>query len=414
MKNNNIPAIRFKGFTEAWEQCKLGELGSTYTGLSGKTKEDFGHGDGKFITYMNVFSNPISNIEMVEPIEIDVKQNTVLSGDIFFTTSSETPEEVGMASVLVENPQNMYLNSFCFGYRPNIKLDPYYMGYMLRSTDFRKNMILLAQGISRYNISKTKAMELNVSIPVLEEQSKIGLLFKELNNLITLHQRKYEKLINIKKSLLEKMFPSDGESIPKIRFRGFAEAWEQRKYSDIAIIKRGLTYSPNNITNDGIRVLRSSNINDDQFVIYEDDVFVNPNAVNIDKVENGDILITSANGSPRLVGKHAIIRDLKENSAVHGGFMLISRAANYEFVNASMSSNWYREFLSVNVAGGNGAIGNLNATELENYELLIPINNEQIKIGELFSRIDSLITLHQRKYEKLKNIKKSLLNKMFV
>jgi len=142
-------------------------------------------------------------------------------------------------------------------------------------------------------------------------------------------------------------------------------------------------------------VLRSSNINDDQFVIYEDDVFVNPNAVNIDKVENGDILITSANGSPRLVGKHAIIRDLKENSAVHGGFMLISRATNYEFVNASMSSNWYREFLSVNVAGGNGAIGNLNATELENYELSIPINNEQIKIGELFSRIDSLITLHQ-------------------
>ena len=106
-------------------------------------------------------------------------------------------------------------------------------------------------------------------------------------------------------------------------------------------------------------MLRSSNINDDQFVIYEDDVFVNPNAVNIDKVENGDILITSANGCPRLVGKHAIIRDLKENSAVLGGFMLISRATNYEFVNASMSSNWYREFLIVNVAGGNGAIGNL-------------------------------------------------------
>lgn len=167
----------------------MGKIGSTYTGLSGKTKEDFGHGDGKFITYMNVFSNPISNIEMVEPIEIDGKQNTVLSGDIFFTTSSETPEEVGMASVLVENVQNMYLNSFCFGFRPNITLDPYYMGYMLRSTNFRKNMILLAQGISRYNISKTKTMELNVSIPVLEEQSKIGLLFKELNNLITLHQR---------------------------------------------------------------------------------------------------------------------------------------------------------------------------------------------------------------------------------
>ena len=96
----------------------MGEVGTTYTGLSGKTKDDFGHGEGKFITYMNVFSNAISDLNMVEPIEIDNRQNEVKAGDVFFTTSSETPEEVGMSSVLLENSDNTYLNSFCFGYRP--------------------------------------------------------------------------------------------------------------------------------------------------------------------------------------------------------------------------------------------------------------------------------------------------------
>ncbi|WP_198947450.1 restriction endonuclease subunit S [Megasphaera sp. ASD88] len=97
-----VPEIRFAGFTEAWEQRKLGDIGQTYTGLSGKTKEDFGHGEASFITYMNVFSNPVANPNMIEPIEIDQKQNEVKVGDVFFTTSSETPDEVGMTSVLLE------------------------------------------------------------------------------------------------------------------------------------------------------------------------------------------------------------------------------------------------------------------------------------------------------------------------
>ena len=164
----------------------------------------------------------------------------------------------------------------------------------------------------------------------------------------------------------------------------------------------------------GIRVLRSSNIDEEFFNVFEDDVFVKESAANIDFIKVGDILITSANGSPRLVGKHAIIKDIDENSAVHGGFMLVARTNNFEFLNASMSSNWYRKFLVVNVAGGNGAIGNLNATELSNYSFLVPSDIEQNQIGALFCKLDNLITLHQRKYEKLKNIKKSLLERMFI
>ena len=185
----NVPEIRLAGFTDAWEQCKLGDIGETYTGLSGKTKEDFGHGQARFVTYMNVFSNPISNPEMTEPIEIDPKQNEVEVGDVFFTTSSETPEEVGMSSVLLEKRGETYLNSFCFGFRPSEKIDSYYLAYMLRTESAREKIILLAQGISRYNISKNKVMEIAVSLPSLDEQRLIGQYFRQLDNLITLHQR---------------------------------------------------------------------------------------------------------------------------------------------------------------------------------------------------------------------------------
>ena len=184
-----VPEIRFNGFTHDWEQRKLGDMGSTYTGLSGRTKEDFGHGDAKFITYMNVFSNPVANLDMTESVEIDSKQNCVKAGDVFFTTSSETPEEVGMSCVMSENADNIYLNSFCFGYRPTEKFDLNYLAYVLRAESFRKEMTFLAQGISRYNISKNKVMEVEISIPSLDEQSRVGQYFSDLDHLITLHQR---------------------------------------------------------------------------------------------------------------------------------------------------------------------------------------------------------------------------------
>lgn len=197
-------------------------MGQTYTGLSGKTKDDFGHGQARFVTYMNVFSNPISNPEMTEPIEIDPKQNEVEVGDVFFTTSSETPEEVGMSSILLEKRGKTYLNSFCFGFRPSEKIDSYYLAYMLRSESTRAKIILLAQGISRYNISKNKVMEIAVSLPSLDEQKMIGQYFSQLDNLITLHQRQ----------LFLHSTPDISLSVRLIH-PFYTSSWEQRKLSEI-------------------------------------------------------------------------------------------------------------------------------------------------------------------------------------
>lgn len=157
--------------------------------MTGKTKEDFGHGNGRFVTYLNVFANPVSDTSKVEAIEIDNFQNEVKYGDVFFTTSSETPEEVGMSSVWLGNSENTYLNSFCFGFRPTEKIDPYYLACMLRSNDIRKKITFLAQGISRYNISKSKMMGIEISVPKEEEQRLLGAFFHNLDDLITLHQR---------------------------------------------------------------------------------------------------------------------------------------------------------------------------------------------------------------------------------
>lgn len=201
--------------------------------------------------------------------------------------------------------------------------------------------------------------------------------------------------------------------VPKLRFPGFTEDWEQRKLNDFVTIRRGLTYKPSDIAENGIRVLRSSNIDEDQFIKSNDDVFVNIDAVNIPFAKNGDILITSANGSSRLVGKHTIINDIAENSAVHGGFMLLAESNNPLFTDALLSSNWYKRFINTYVAGGNGAIGNLSKSDLESQSVMVPSEHEQIKIGQWYGSINQLITLHQRKLEHLILKKKSLLQKLF-
>lgn len=181
--------VTMRPLASSWEQRKLGDCGSAYGGLSGKTKEDFGHGAAKFVPYTNVFDNPITDSNRLESIERDSKQNEVRYGDALFTVSSETPEEVGMSSVWLSDQPNVYLNSFCFGYRQDGSFDSRYLAYMLRSRGVRSDLTLLAQGISRFNISKNKVMELEVPYPGLKEQAQLGLFFERLDNLITLHQR---------------------------------------------------------------------------------------------------------------------------------------------------------------------------------------------------------------------------------
>lgn len=205
----------------------------------------------------------------------------------------------------------------------------------------------------------------------------------------------------------------ESKVVPNVRFKGFTDDWKQRKFGDVVQVRRGLIYKPSDVQETGVRVLRSSNINEDTFVCGNDDVFVNPKTVNIDTVKQNDILITSANGSSRLVGKHALIKGIPNESAIHGGFMLLGRTKNYDFINASMNSSWYIRFINIYVTGGNGAIGNLSKSDLDEQLILVPSDLEQKKIGVYFANLDHLITLHQQKITLLTKLKKAMLEKMF-
>ena len=406
MNNMKKPKIRFKGFTDDWEQRKLGEMGQTYTGLSGKAKDDFGHGQARFVTYMNVFSNPISNPEMTEPIEIDPKQNEVEVGDVFFTTSSETPEEVGMSSILLEKRGKTYLNSFCFGFRPSEKIDSYYLAYMLRSESTRAKIILLAQGISRYNISKNKVMEIAVSLPSLDEQKMIGQYFSQLDNLITLHQRKYEKLQIIKKSMLENCFPKNGEKVPKIRFFGFTGDWEQRKVGEVIE-----DYVEKTTVQNQYPVLTSSQ---QQGIVLQEDYFADRQVTTNDNVgyyvlPRGYFTYRSRSDTDLFVFNRNNLIDKGIISYYYPVFRPKNVDSNFLL---RRLNNGIRSQVSMAAEGTGQHV--LAHSKLKSMEFLVPSVPEQKLIGAYFEILDHLITLHQSELEKLQKIKKSLLERMFV
>lgn len=393
MNDKQKPSIRFKGFTEAWEQRKAKELCSISTGKS-NTQDRIE--DGKYPFYVRSPIVERSNRYLFDEEAVLTVGDGVGTGKVFHYVNGK-----------YDLHQRVYR---MFGFSEEISAKYFYYYF---SNHFYDRVMAMTAKTSVDSVRYEMIADMEISLPNKQEQICISMLFEQLDNLITLHQRKYDKLVNVKKSMLEKMFPRDGKNVPEIRFSGFTEAWEQRKFSELAKTRRGLTYSPTNIRENGIRVLRSSNIDEDCFVCSDEDVFVVSNAVNIPYVCNGDILITSANGSTRLVGKHAIIRGIADKSAVHGGFMLLASAQNPEFVNALMGAPWYAKFIGLYVAGGNGAIGNLNKNDLDEQIVFVPSNAEQKVIGTYFRNIDNLITLHQREVEKLQNIKKSCLEKMF-
>ena len=399
-EKTNVPEIRFAGFTDPWEQRKLGNCGTTYSGLSGKTKEDFGHGSARFVPYTNVFDNPLTDTKRLEAVEIDSSQNKIAYGDVFFTVSSETPDEVGMSSVWLSDQEDVYLNSFCFGYRQDSTFDSHYLAYMLRSSSIRSNLALLAQGISRFNISKNKVMELSVPVPSAVEQKQIGQYFARLDNLITLHQRKYDKLCAVKKSMLDKMFPKPGETEPEIRFAGFTDPWEQRKLGEIAPVTMG--QSPNGACytdnpNDVVLVQGNADLKDG---------WVSPRVwtTEITKTAKSGDLIMSVRAPVGAMGKTAY--DVVLGRGVAG-------IVGNEFLFQALSKKEAEGYWSTVSAGS--TFDSINGDELRSTPIDCPRSETECEaIGNCLSKVDYLITLHQRELNLLKNTKKSLLDKMFV
>ena len=386
-------SYRFADYTEPWEQRKLGDVGETYTGLSGKTKEDFGHGEGKFITYVNVFNNPLTDLYGLDSVEIDDKQRRVQYGDVLFTTSSETPEDVGLSSVWLGREDNVYLNSFCFGYRPKKDIfDLYYLAFVLRSFSVRREFMLLAQGISRFNISKTKVMDMSINVPSLPEQTAIGSFFQDIDQLISLQQRKLEVLNEQKKTYLKLLFPAKGQTKPALRFAGFVDDWKEVKLGEVTDIKTGGRDVQDSVE-DGLY----------PFYIRSEEV----KRINSYSFDGEAILVP---GEGRL---GEIFHYANGKFDVHQRVYKISNFTdvNAKFVLQQMKKDFKQHAMRNTVKA---TVDSLRLPTIQSFTVFVPTLPEQEAIGAFFQDLDKAIAKQEEKVNQLKESKQTLLRKMFI
>lgn len=201
---------RLEGFDSPWTEKSIGEIGYTFSGITGKGKADFGHGRSRYISFLNVLNNPYINTDILEPVDIDPiseNQNEVRKGDLFFNTSSETPEDVGTCSTLLTDVENVYLNSFCFGYRlEDEEMSGLFLSYYFRSAIGRKEMTMLAQGATRYNLSKENFNKIVVTVPpTKKEQDRIASILTAMDKEIAALEAERDKYKNIKQGMMQKL-----------------------------------------------------------------------------------------------------------------------------------------------------------------------------------------------------------------
>lgn len=398
------PSYRFGEYTEPWEENKLGEVSTSFSGgtPAAGNKKYYG-GEIPFIRSAEINLDKTELFLTKEGLD-NSSAKLVKKGDILYALYGATSGEVGISKI------NGAINQAILSIIPKTNYTSEFIMQWLRLQ--KKNITDKYLQGGQGNLSGSIVKELGIFFPSHPEQTSIGSFFQDIDQLISLQQRKLEVLKEQKKTYLKLLFPAKGQTKPALRFAGFEDDWKEVKLGEIAELKRGLTYKPTSVVENGIRVLRSSNIDGDVFKKQEDDVFVEDSSVTIPYVQFGDILITAANGSSKLVGKHAIIEDSEK--MVHGGFMLLARSKQYKFLNALLSSEWYSRFINVSVAGGNGAIGNLSKSNLEKEIVLCPTIPEQEAIGSFFQDLDKAIAKQEEKVNQLKESKQTLLRKMFI
>lgn len=286
------------------------------------------------------------------------------------------------------------------------------------NTDTHKNFAMnISTGDGRNNYNLKDYYECVVPVPSLDEQNKISDFIKNINHLITLYQCKVDKLTAVKKSMLEKMFPKNGRDVPEIRFKGFTEAWEQRKLSSLCDkFTDGDWIELKDQSNSGVRLIQTGNVGVAEYLDkpnnkkwISNDTF---EALHCEEVFEGDILISRL---PEPAGRACILPNLSSKmiTAVDCTIVRVSKDTSNKFLLQYLSSQKYFDEVNTCLAGGTRQ--RISRSNLANFDVAIPVKkSEQEVIGIYFENLDHLITLYQRKLEKLQNIKKSMLEKMFV
>ena len=389
MNDKQKPSIRFKGFTEAWEQRKVSDMFKITRGnVLPVTMTAESQSDEK--------PYPVYSSQTKEQGLMGYYKEYLFEDAITWTTDGANAGTVNYRS------GKFYCTNVC--------------GVLL--SDNNKANQMVSEALNRVSksyvsyVGNPKLMnnvmaDIEIKVPCSSiEQEKIGKYFEQLDHLITLHQRKYDKLVNVKKSMLEKMFPRDGKNVPEIRFSGFTEAWEQRKLGELGEILTGSTPSTTQTeyySDDGIPWVTPTDINAN--LIYDTPKKLSEEGAEIGRVVPANTILCTCIAS---IGKNALL-------TVKGSFnqqinSLTPSKENDAYFLLTESELWSNTMKRM---AASGTMQIVNKTEFSELQTMVPSLPEQQQIGEYFRNLDHLITLHQRQVEKLQNIKKACLEKMF-
>ena len=403
MSNDIQPEIRFPGFTEDWEQRKLGDITESFSGGTPTAgKSEYYGGDIPFIRSGEI-SSELTELFITENGLNNSSAKMVKAGDILYALYGATSGEVSISRI------NGAINQAILAIRPTKNDNSYLIVQWLRK---QKDTIISTylQG-GQGNLSGSIVKDLVITLPQdKEEQNKIGAFFKQLDDTIALHQRKLDLLKETKKGFLQKMFPKNGAKVPEIRFPGFTEDWEQRKLGELATIVRGASPRPIQDpkwfdTESDVGWLRIADVTEQDGRIYYLEQHISKLGQEKTRVLVEPHLLLSIAAT---VGK-PVVNYVK--TGVHDGFLI--------FLNAIFDREFMFQWLEMfrpkwQKYGQPGSQVNLNSELVRNQEILIPNNEEQQKIGSFFKQLDDTIALHQRELDVLKETKKGFLQKMFV
>ena len=419
----NTPKIRFKGFKDDWEQRKFDEVFDCTVPNNTLSRAELSYDEGSVLNvhYGDVLIKYGSVLD-VQKDEIpriphrcreDFNGALLQDGDVIIADTAEDETtgkacEIGnlQGSAIVSGLHTMVC-------RPRYRMALGYLGYYLNSNAYHHQLLPLMQGIKVLSLSRSNIQKTRVSYPAaVKEQQLIAKYFSQLDHLITLHQRKCDETKQLKKFMLQKMFPKNGEKNPEIRFEGFTDDWEQRKAIDIADYSKGNGYSKGDLADAGTPIILYGRLYTKyQFAISEVDTFAVPR--NGAVYSQGNEVIVPASGETA--------EDIARASAVEKSGVLLGGDLNilrpFDFMNplflALAISNGEPQKELAKKAQGKSVV-HIHNTDIQEVTIAYPSKTEQDRIVSVFRQLDNLITLHQRKCEKLKELKKYMLHNMFV
>lgn len=395
---NKTPAVRFKGFTEDWEQRKLSEM-TAYR--NGRGHEDKQSNSGKY-ELINLNSVSIDGGLKPSGKFIDESNDTLCVDDLVMVLSDVGHGDLlGRVAIIPEN-NRFVLNQRVALLRPN---DSVYSRFLLVCINAHQSYFKLnGAGSSQLNISKDVVEDFAPHTPEITEQKLIAHYFSNIDYLITLHQRKYEKLVNIKKSMLYKMFPQNGRKVPEIRFAGFTGDWEQRKLGDLAI------FNPKEELPDVFEYVDLESVVGTEMLTHRTESKRTAPSRAQRLAQAGDLFYQTV----RPYQKNNYLFEKPDKHYVFStGYAQMRPIVDGRFLLCLVQNDSFVKVVLDNCTGTSYPA--INSNDLAGIEVYSSSNpQEQKQIGDFFKEIDDLITLHQRKLEKLKQLKQSMLHKMFV